>query len=180
MRRSVDDALLALREQIKAWASGRTEPDVRVFVYPPEWEALMLQRLEEFADACAADGMPIEVIDVAQAFRAVVEERGVEAQLGALEKRAQNQLLANLRVLGTEAVEGALRAPRPDGVVCRMLVNTGSLAAFVSYSAITNELHGSSEGAPVPVVIAFPGEADERSLNLLGLRPDTNYHVPRI
>ena len=180
MRRSFDDALLALREQIRAWASGRTEPDVRVFVYPPEWEALMLQRLPQFAADRAAEGTPIEIVDVAQAFREVVEERGVEAQLAALEKRAQKQLLDNLRVLGNEAVEGALRAPPAAGVVCRLLVNTGALAAFVSYSAITNELHGSSEAPMIPVAIAFPGEADERSLNLLGLRPDTNYRVPRI
>jgi hypothetical protein len=83
-------------------------------------------------------------------------------------------------VLGNEAIEGVLRTPLADGLVCRLLVNTGALATFVSYSAITNELHGSSEGPMVPTAIAFPGEADERSLNLLGLRPDTNYRVPRI
>lgn len=180
MRRTVDDALLALREQVKAWANGRTEPDVRVFVYPPEWEAAMLQRLPRFAQDRADEGMPVEVVDVAQAFSAVIVERNAEAQLTALEKRAQNQLLDNLRVLASEALEGALRSPLPDGMVCRLLINTGALATFVSYSAITNELHGSTESPLVPVVIAFPGEADERSLNLLGLRPDTNYHVPRI
>ena len=171
---------MCIRDRIKAWASGKTQPDVRVFVYPPEWEALMLQRLRQFGEDCAAEQMPIEIVDVAQAFRTVVEERGAEPQLAALEKRASSQLLANLRVLGTEAVEGVLRAPLPDGVACRLLVNTGSLATFVSYSAITNEHHGSTEAPPIPVVIAFPGEADERSLNLLGLRPDTNYRVPRI
>jgi hypothetical protein len=180
VRRSVDDALLALREQIRSWASGKTEPDVRVFVYPPEWEGLMLQRLPHFAEDLAAARTPIEIVDVAQAFRAVIDNRGVEAQLVALEKRAPTQLIDNLRVLGNEAVEGALRAPLAEGVVCRLLVNTGSLAAFVSYSAVTNDLHGSSEAPRIPVAIAFPGEADERSLNLLGLRPDTNYRVPRI
>lgn len=180
MRRSFDDALLALREQIKAWASGKTEPDVRVFVYPPEWEAQMLQRLPQFAEDRAAEKMPIEIVDVGQAFRSVIDERGVEEQLAGLEKRAQRQLLDNLRVLASEAVGATLRAPLADGVVCRLLVNTGALATFVSYSAITNELHGASEGPMIPVAIAFPGEADERSLNLLGLRPDTNYRVPRI
>jgi hypothetical protein len=180
VRRSVDDALLALREQIKAWASGKTEPDVRVFVYPPEWEALMLARLPQFAEDRAAEGTPIEIVDAAQAFRTVVDDRSVEGQLTALEQRAQNRLLDNLRVLGNEAIEGVLRTPLADGLVCRLLVNTGALATFVSYSAITNELHGSSEGPMVPTAIAFPGEADERSLNLLGLRPDTNYRVPRI
>lgn len=180
MRRSIDDALLALREQIRSWASGNTEPDVRVFVYPPEWEGRMLQRFPHFAEDVAAEGTPIEIADVAQAFRTVIDDRGVEAQLTALEKRAPNQLLDNLRVLGSEAVEGALRAPLAEGVVCRLLVNTGALATFVSYSAISNELHGSSEASRIPVAMAFPGEADERSLNLLGLRPDTNYHVPRI
>lgn len=180
MRRTLDDALLALREQVKAWAVGKAAPDVRVFVYPPEWEAMMLQRLPAFAEDRAKEGMPIDVIDVGRAFQMVVEERGAEQQLAALEKRARNQLLDNLRVLGSEAVESALRAPLPGSAVCRLLINTGSLATFVSYSAITNDLHGTSEGPIVPVVIAFPGEADERSLNLLGLRPDTNYRVPRI
>jgi hypothetical protein len=179
MRRSFDDALLALREQVKAWASGKAAPDVRVFVYPPEWEALMLTRLPQFADDRAAEGMSIEIVDVGQAFRGVIEDRGAEEQLESLEKRAKNQLLDNLRVLGNEAVDGTLRRPLAEGAVCRLLVNTGSLATFVSYSAITNELHGSSE-ALVPIAIAFPGEADERSLNLLGLRPDTNYRVARI
>src|SRR3972149_7855538 len=103
MRRSVDDALLALREQIRAWASGRTEPDVRVFVYPPEWEALMLQRLPQFAADRAAEGTPIEIVDVAQAFREVVEERGVEAQLAALAERGQKKLPGHHRVLGDAA-----------------------------------------------------------------------------
>ena len=180
MRRTVDDALLALREQVKSWASGKTQPDVRVFVYPPEWEAIMLQRFPKFAQDRADEGMPVDVVDVAQAFRAVVVGRDALPQLVALERRSESQLLDNLRVLADEALEGALRSPLPAGAVCRLLINTGSLATFVSYSAITNELHGSAEAPLVPVVIAFPGEADERSLNLLGLRPDTNYHVPRV
>src|SRR3972149_5035786 len=100
MRRSVDDAMLALREQVKAWASGKTEPDVRVFVYPPEWEATMLVRLPQFAEDRAAEGMPIEIVDAAQAFRKVVDDRNVEGQLVALEMHAHNRLLDNLRVLG--------------------------------------------------------------------------------
>lgn len=180
MRRTVEDALLSLREQVKAWASSTAEPDVRVFVYPPEWEALMLQRFPKFAQDCADEGMPVEIVDVAQAFRSVVDARGVEPQLVALEPRSHEQLLDNLRVLASEAVEGAVRSPLSAGTVCRLLVNTGALATIVSYSAITNELYGSADVPLVPVAIAFPGEADERSLNLLGLRPDTNYHVPRI
>ena len=68
----------------------------------------------------------------------------------------------------------------PDGVRARILVNAGSLAAFISYSAITNEFYGASTRPPGPIVIAFPGDADERSLSLLRLRADSNYRVPRI
>ena len=50
--------------------------------------------------------------------------------------------------------------------------------------AITNEIVGdgtsAAEAAPVPIVLAFPGEGDDRALNLLHLRADTNYRVPRL
>jgi hypothetical protein len=51
-----------------------------------------------------------------------------------------------------------------------------------SYSAVTNELYGAKgeAGPAAPAIIAFPGEADDRSMNLLGLRRETNYRTPRI
>ena len=55
MRRSIGDALLALRTQVKAWSEG-APADIRVFVYPPEWEAMMLQRLPAWAETQATTG----------------------------------------------------------------------------------------------------------------------------
>ncbi len=72
-----------------------------------------------------------------------------------------------------------LSTPLEPPAVCRLLVNTGALGTFVSYSAITNALHGGT-ALTAPAALAFPGEGDERYLNLLGLRVDTNYRVPRI
>ena len=72
MRRTIEDALLALRQQVQAWAGG-APADVRVFVYPPEWEALMLARLPIWADARAAEGLAVELVDVGQEFAAQVD-----------------------------------------------------------------------------------------------------------
>ena len=89
-------------------------------------------------------------------------------------------MLHDLGVIGTRAVTRLLQPPLPEGVVCRLAINTGALAAFVSYAAITNGAPRFVEHPSVATVLAFPGEADERSLNLLGLRVDTNYRVARI
>ena len=179
MRRSLGDALLALREQVKAWANG-APPDVRVFVYPPEWEALMLARLPAWAEARANEGLGVELVDVGQELARIVRERDAGDDLVALERHAPNRVLDDLRVLGQEAVLSAIARDLPEGMKCRLLTNTGSMAAFISYSAITNEFHGAATRPPAPVAIAFPGDADEKSLDLLGLRPDSNYRVPRI
>ncbi len=88
------------------------------------------------------------------------------------------ELLHDLGWLATTYLKAAITRPLADGRVCRLLANTGSLAPFVSYSATTNELAG--PGRTPAVVLAFPGDADERSLNLLRLRVDTDYRVPRI
>jgi len=62
-----------------------------------------------------------------------------------------------------------------------LLVNTSALGTFVSYSALTARLYGDEgEGLGASAVLAFPGESDEGALNLLRLRRDTNYRVPRI
>ena len=179
MRRSLDDALLALREQVKVWANG-APADVRVFVYPPDWEALMLARLPAWAEDRAKEGLGVELVDVGQELARVVREREAADDLVAMEKSAPTRVLDDLRVLGQEAVLAAIARDLPEGLKCRVLTNTGSMAAFISYSAITNEFHGAATRPPSPVVITFPGDADEKSLNLLGLRPDSNYRVPRI
>jgi hypothetical protein len=179
MRRSLDDALLALREQVKAWKAG-APPDVRVFVYPPEWEALMLARLPGWAEMRANEGLAVEVVDVGQEFRDVVERRRAAGPISALEDEAPASAMESLRGLARETIVGVIKRPLAAPTVARLLVNSGALASFASYSAITNEFHGAAEPPPAPVAIAFPGEGDDRALSLMGLRPDANYRVPRI
>jgi len=179
VRRSIDDALLALRGQVKAWAAGG-RPDIRVFVYPPECEAMMLARIPAWAVDRGHEGLAVDVVDIGQEFRAVVGRRRAEDALAKLELRAPAQVMVSLQNLAREAIVEAIRRPLPSPAVARLIVNTGSLATFASYSAITNEFHGTAEPPPAPVAIAFPGEADDRTLSLLNLRPDANYRVPRI
>ena len=179
MRRSMEDALLALRVQVKAWANG-APADVRVFVYPPEWEAQMLARLPGWAQQQADQGFAVELVDVGQAFARRVEERHAATALAAMERRGTGRVMDSLRTLSHETVTDEIRRSLEPGFVARLLVNSGSLATMVSYSAITNEFHGAAERPPAPVAIAFPGEGDDRILSLLNLRPDANYRVPRI
>jgi hypothetical protein len=89
-------------------------------------------------------------------------------------------MLNDLGWIGTTCLRRSIRAPLQDHTVCRIFMNTGALATFVSYSAVANEMGGTSDPRVPASVLAFPGEADERSLNLLRLRVDTNYRVPRI
>lgn len=174
----MDDALLALRQQAKAWAAGAPS-DVRVFVYPPQWEALMLAKLPAWVKDRANEGINVDVVDVGQEFRAVIERRKARERLVALERRAPAQAIEGARALAREAVVGAIRRPHAADVTCRLLINTGSLATIASYSAITNEFHGAAERPPA-TVIAFPGEGDDRALSMLNLRADANYRVPRV
>ena len=164
---------------MKAWSSGAT-PDIRVFVYPPEWEGQMLARLPTWAESMSEQDLGVELVDVGQEFARAVQSRGVADDLSALERRAPARALDDLRVISQEALEAAIARELPERLKCRILVNAGSLAAIVSYSALTNGKYGASASLPAPVVIAFPGDADEKSLNLLRLRPDSNYRVPRI
>ena len=178
MRRTIDEAFLALRAAINAWASGDARPDARVFVYPPEWEATVLARFPRFARELAAAGCPVELVDVGACFLQEIERRkGMPELLAGVERRGHRELLHDLGELARWALARQLRAPLVPPRICRLLINTGSLATFVSYSAILNDLYNET---PAPCVLAFPGEGDERSLNLLGLREDTNYRVPRI
>jgi hypothetical protein len=184
MRRSIEQAFAALREQIDVWAKGEAKPGVRVFVYPPEWEAVMLARFPAFADERAAAGRPIALVDVGQVALAEVERRrGFVASLTALEAEDTDRVLHDLGVVAGRALLRVLKEPLAPPAICRLLINTGALGTFVSYSAITNDLFGAEPGGSgvvAPSILAFPGEGDERSLNLLGLRVDTNYRVPRI
>lgn len=179
MRRSLEDVLLALRQQLQAWAAGAS-PDVRVLVYPPEWEALLLSRLPQWVSAREAEGLDVEVIDLGQAFRQRILDRDLAEDLAGLERRSLRQALSDLGTIADAVVEGCITRPAPSARHTRLLTNSGSLAAFVSYSTITNAYYGAAKRPACPVVIAFPGEADERSLSLLGLRADSNYRVPRI
>jgi hypothetical protein len=184
MRRSVEEAFAALRQQVSAWAGGSRSPELRVFVYPPEWEAVMLARFPSFAADCAKAGWPIEMIDVGAEFLAEIERRrGFVERLAERERADVRQVLHDLGVLAERYLERKLGAEMSSPAVCRLLVNTSALGTFVSYSALTSRLYGdqsSGEGLGGCAVLAFPGESDEGALNLLRLRRDTNYRVPRI
>lgn len=178
MRRSLDDALHALHQQLRVWAGGQARPDVRVLVYAPEDEAGMLVRLPAFARECAAEGLPIEVVDVGQRFREELESR--PRRLEALlrdDVAGKPTLPQNLETLAAAMLADVIMAePKPPSV-CRALANTGALAAFTSYSAVANRLY---DAVAAPVVLLFPGQGDDRALNILGLRSDPTYRVPRI
>ena len=180
MRRTVNETLEALRRQVRAWAEGGS-PEIRVMVYPPEFEATMLDRLPSFAAELAAEGVPVDLVDVGQRFVQSLDKspQRLEAVVK-LEATKPSQAADDAGVLARRVVHDILEAELPDGAVCRVLSNVGALAPLVSYSAITNEYFGSTERIAPATVIAFPGDGDERSLNLMGLRVDTNYRVGRI
>jgi len=179
MKRTPDQALEALRNQIRTWARNEAKPDLRVFVYPPEWEALILSRLPSFAERCAFEGDPVELVDLGQGFLGEVEQR--EGLRERLEGLRREDLLNDLAWIAATYLRRTLLSTLKRGNVCRILMNSGSLGTFASYSAVANELGGGGLNLRIPAtVLAFPGEGDERSLNLLRLRVDTNYRVARI
>ncbi|GEM_PF-2230848 len=182
MRRTLEQALDALERQIRSW-TRRAEPEIRVFVYPAEWEPVMLQRLQHLMGRLAEEGHLIEVEDVGLGFLVALERRSPLVER-LLEREAGDErgVVHDLGVLASRYLDELFRRPSPEGAVCRLLVNTGSLATIVSYSAIMNGLYGArGDGGPgAPTIVAFPGEADDRSLSLLGLRNDTNYRTARI
>jgi hypothetical protein len=179
MRRTPDQAIDALRSQVRSWARREARPDLRVFVYPPEWEAAMLPRLAQFALTSAADGEPVELVDLGKGFLdEVTLKEGLVERLRAL---GRDDLLNDLGWIAATYLKRLIRSQLPPTTVCRILVNSGSLGTFTSYSAVANELGGGATEPSIPAtVLAFPGEGDDRSLNLLGLRVDTNYRVPRV
>ncbi|MGE5620370.1 MAG: hypothetical protein ACM3US_14080 [Sphingomonadaceae bacterium] len=178
MRRSIEAGFDALRQKVREWGEGRGRPDIWVFVYPPEWEAQMLSRFPAFVESCEQAGWPVVLEDVGQGFLKEIQRRkGFADRLADLERKSTSSLLHDLGVIGGRYLTRLISTPLNPPYVCRLLVNTGSLGTAVSYSAITNDLYGN---VPSPCVLAFPGDGDDRYLNLLGLRADTNYRVPRI
>ncbi len=182
MKRSIDQAFIDLRHDLEEWVRSGAKPGIRIFVYPPEWEARMLARFPSFAKELAAT-VPLSLVDVGQGFLAELERRkGFVDRLATLEGQDAERLLSDLGEIGQRSLTRLLGTPLEPPAVVRLLVNTGALGTFVSYSAITNALHGDGPACCVaaPSVLAFPGEGDARQLNLLRLRADTNYRVPRI
>ncbi len=99
MRRSIEDAFADLRAALAYWARSGAKPGIRIFVYPPEWEARMLTRFPRFAQECASV-CPLEVVDVGQGFLAEVERRkGFVEQLTELEREGPQRALHDLGVV---------------------------------------------------------------------------------
>lgn len=182
MRRSIDQAFIDLQRHLENWMHTGAKPGIRIFVYPPEWEARVLFRFPIFASELS-ERVPLSIVDVGQGLLAELEKReGLVDRLAALEQQSTERLLHDLGEIGHRYLTRLLATPLEPPAVARLIVNTGALATFVSFSAITNALHGDGPACSVaaPAILAFPGEGDERQLNLLRLRADTNYRVPRI
>lgn len=176
MKRTIDEALAALRTTISEWAAGKSSPNVQVLVYPPEWEAAMLLRIRNVVDAEANAGNKVELVDVGVLFTELVASRSELIQAREAEVASQT-FLADLSALTARRLTTLLRQPLELPTLGRIFINVGAAATFVSFSAITND---ASASATAPAVFAFPGESDEKGLNLLNLRSDTNYRTPRI
>jgi hypothetical protein len=179
MKRTLEVAIAALDQLVRGWAVVGAKPGIRIFVYPPEWEARMLVKLQDFAESSRSAGYPVELIDIGALFVHRLEtDVGLVDMLTATEKESGTELaLRDLGTIASQCISSLLQAPLDPPAVCRLLVNTATLATFVSYSAIANQLH---DAVADPAVLAFPGESDEGSLNLLHLRGDTNYRTPRV
>ena len=178
----MEQALVDLRQNLLEWAQGEPNPGVRIFVYPPECEARMLARFPSFTEELAPQ-VPLCLVDVGQGFLEEVERRkGMIGRLEVQEQQSTDRLLRDLGEIAHRYLTKLLATPVTSLAFGRLLINSGALGTYVSYSAITNALHGDAgaSGVASPAVLAFPGEGDERELSLLRLRADTNYRVPRI
>ena len=184
MKRTMEEALNALQQKILSLQRGGSRANVSVFVYPPEWEAVMLARFSSFAQECEARGCPVGLVDLGQGLLTEIERhKGLEESLVGLETHNPVNLLHDLSIVAERYLKRIMKSSPEAPMICRLIVNTGALATLVSYSAIANELAGSpagAEGGPLPCILAFPGDGDEKFLNLLRLRADTNYRAPRI
>jgi hypothetical protein len=180
MKRTFDDIRDALRQQIREWQSGNARTDLRVLVYEPEIEPLVLQQFPKFAVELDQEGLPIEIVDLGQGFLREIERRkGFADRLGEAEQKDPWRAQNDMHVLAERYLKNLLATEVEPPAICRVMINTSSLATIVSFSAITNEFFERND-CPSPNVLAFPGEGDDRSLNLLRLRSDTNYRVARI
>ena len=180
MRRSPEQALLDLRQHLIEWRRSGGRPNLRIFVYPPEWEALMLARFPEFARDCLPV-CPLAVVDLGPGFLAEIERRpGFAERLIEHEQKSGTRVLHDLGEIAGRYLARLLATPLEPPAFARLLVNPGALATFVSYSAIGNGSYAGDDAIAAPTVLAFPGEDDVRSLSLLRLRPDTNYRNTRI
>ena len=178
MRRTLNDALLALHEQLRAWGSGRARPDVRALVYAPVYEAELLARLPTFKAECEVAGLPVKITDVGQRFHDELDSRPTRLQtLLRDDATGKTSVPRDLGTIAARMVEDLIKSDLTPPALCHLLANTGSLATLISYSAIANRLYDS---VSTPVVLLFPGEGDDRALNILGLRSDPTYRVPRI
>lgn len=181
MRRSPAEAVDALRTQIIDWGQHSAKRDLRILAYPPEWEASMLRQIRALADDLAQAGLSVDLVDAGQELMATVDARpGLRNQLEEADLRDPNRGYDDLSHLARTALEKVLRRPVSDGMVARIVINTGALATLVSYSQVTSEFFGYDSSLGGATVLAFPGDADERSLNLLHLRVDAAYRAPRI
>jgi hypothetical protein len=181
MRRSPEDAVQALRTQVMDWGRNEVKPDLRILAYPPEWEAGMIRRIRALAAELEHANLPVDVVDAgAELVANVVARSGLRDRLEQSDLKDPEKAYDDLSYLATTALVKVLKRPLPDGHVARVVVNTGGLATLVSYSQITSEFVGTDSALGGATVLAFPGDADERSLNLLHLRIDTSYRAPRI
>lgn len=182
MHRSADDAVLAFRDYVRAIAAGeRRKHEIVLLLYQPELEPQLLVRLPGTAAELTREGVPVEVIDLGPWFvELLVADSGRLDAFRHLEAQSEEALLDDLGQVCSEVMYELLTGPLPAGVVARLIVNTGVLASLISYSAITSDLAGSSTRPTPPTVLAFPGEGDDRAVNLLGLRLETNYRIARI
>jgi hypothetical protein len=183
MKRTLEQTLVALESQIRTWTSTPGSAEIRLLAYPPEWEAVMLSRMSNLVGRLEEEGHRVEMEDVGRGFLAHLERRAALVQrLLASEVKQEQQVAHDLGVLASRYLGELFRRDLPPGVACRLVVNTGALAALTSYSAVMNGLHGAKgKGGPgAPTILAFPGEVDDRSLNLLGLRRETNYRTARV
>ncbi len=181
MRRSPEDAIQALRTQVTDWGSKKTKPDLRILAYPPEWEAGMIRRIKTLGAELKQANLPVDIVDAGTELVATVDARsGLKARLEESDLADPEKAYGDLSYLATTALISVLKRPLPDGCVARVVVNTGGLATLVSYSQVTSDFVGTDSALGGATVLAFPGDADERSLNLLHLRIDTSYRAPRI
>jgi hypothetical protein len=183
MKRTQNQAYDDLRYHLESWLRGGARPGIHVFVYPPEWEADMLARFPSFVQECQAFGVPLDIDDVGQGFLAEVERRkGFVERLTATERESEERVIRDLGTIAVNYLTRLIRTPAATPGGARLLANTGALATLVSYSAIANALHGDGPEPLVgaPTILTFPGEGDDRSLNLMRLRTDTNYRLPRV